>query len=354
VHRTGYLDGIDAALEHAAREVLARAPRPPRDRNLFTSNTLFGEPGIYPDGSAMTPASGAPMAESAVRDELHQLGGHHVLTSFDEPRLSESVPDPTIRAALVALHGTVGEPVVNAFPTGTTAAQLVWGTPSSPGRVVGPAGEDPDVRTVNERYRAEHFALLSGSLVHDLLWTPETSGHAAEALLHALVAIVHLQLVARLPRLARLGSELARRQNSLVITLLNSREPGSARISLIAPDGPGTIPGGAPAMQTPDFWSIPFAPPRENAAPPLLAGVLDRLVASDVARPDPLQFDDRLAEWIDAHHDERWLPLADHVRVAVTLGLVDASDIAGVAGVDTSRVVEELADPRSGDSGASH
>src|SRR2546430_23711 len=71
-------------------------------------------------------------------------------------------------------------------------------------------------------------------------------------------ALVHLRLAPLAPALARLGTKLTRRQNTLTFTQLNSRIPGSANISVRAPDGPGTIPGGALSMQTPDFWSIPF------------------------------------------------------------------------------------------------
>src|SRR6185503_13464792 len=51
------------------RELLARDPCPPRNPNLFTSNTLFGEPGIYPGGTPMEPAAGSPMSDDRVRDE---------------------------------------------------------------------------------------------------------------------------------------------------------------------------------------------------------------------------------------------------------------------------------------------
>ena len=103
--------------------------------------------------------------------------------------------------------------------------------------------------------------------MHDLLWSGPGAGHAEETLLHALGAYVHAQLLARDADLADLGTELARRQNSLTITLLNSRRPGAAAITLVAPDGPGTIPGGAPQMQTPDFWCVPFAPLAADGAP---------------------------------------------------------------------------------------
>ena len=151
---------------------------------------------------------------------------------------------------MVQLVGTAGEPVFEAWCAGrTTVHRLAYGTPTAPGRVVGP--DAAGARVVNERYRAEDPRLLLPSIVHDLLWSGPGAGHAEETLLHALGAYVHAQLLARDPALADLGTELARRQNSLTITLLNSRVPGSATITLVAPDGPGTIPGGAPQMQTP-------------------------------------------------------------------------------------------------------
>ncbi len=145
---------------------------------------------------------------------------------------------------------------------------------------------------MNERYRAEVPTLLAGSLAHDLLWSGPGAGQYEEVVLHALVALVHLQLLARTPALAHTGTELARRQNSLAITLVNSRHPGSADIAVRAPDGPGTIPGGAPAMQTPDFWSIPFVSgtPVAAGAPALLGEVLAR--ATGATPPSPLRYDD--------------------------------------------------------------
>jgi hypothetical protein len=149
-------------LEVAARAVLARPPRPPRDIDLFSSNTLFGQPGIYPEGSPMVPA-----APGATSDEVG-----------DEDRIA---------AALAALAATVaGGVVARAFPTGTTGRSLRFGEPASPGRVVGPAGGDPDDRVINERYRDEDPMLLAPSLAHDLLWSPTTTGHAAETVLHAI------------------------------------------------------------------------------------------------------------------------------------------------------------------------
>jgi hypothetical protein len=133
---------------------------------------------------------------------------------------------------------------------------------------------------------------------------------------------VHIQLIARDPKLADLGSELTRRQNSLAITLLNSRHPDDHRISLVAPDGPGTIPGGAPDLQSPDFWSIPFAPPGDADAPAPLVDVLGA-IAPGVPTPDPLRFTSALAAWVDEH--AAWLTPDEQLRAARALGLLDSS-----------------------------
>ncbi len=111
---------------------------------------------------------------------------------------------------------------------------------------------------------------------------------------------MHAQLLARDPALAG-TTELARRQSSITITLLNSRRPGSARITLVAPDGPGTIPGGAPAMETPDFWSVPFGPAAADGAavPDVVRAVLAAAAGGGVVVPE--HYDDGLGAWCSDH-----------------------------------------------------
>jgi hypothetical protein len=312
----------------ALTAVLASAPRPPSDFDLFSSNVLFGEPGIYPQGSPMVPAAGAAPSAAEAVDALAELGIADTHVRLSDSSLVERAPDVGVRAALLALTVTVAAPLLSAFVDGDTLVQSVrYGEPSSPRRIVGPptgAGSTTPERVVNVRYRAEQPALLAGSLAHDLLWNPEHAGEYEEATLHALCAMVHVQLLARAPHLARTGTELARRQNSLAITLLNSRHPGSADIALVAPDGPGTIPGGASSMQTPDFWSIPFVsgPPQASDAPALFRAVLARL-APGATPPSPLRYDDGLGAWLSTHLGREWLPLDAQLRAAVALGMLD-------------------------------
>jgi hypothetical protein len=306
------------------RAELAAPPRPPVDPDRFSSNVLFGEPGIYPQGSPMIPASGEAPDESAAVAALEAVGVADAVALMTHAELRRRAPHPGPRAGLVALTVTVGAPMFEAFLAGATPVRsLGSGVPASPGRIVGPtAGGDPADRVVNERYRAEHPALLAGSLVHDLLWSGEGAQQYEEVTLHALCALVHAQLLARAPFLAISGTELARRQNSLAVTLLNSRHPGSAELSVRAPDGPGTIPGGAAQMQTPDFWSIPFVggPPVATDAPPSLGTVL-RLVVGGEPPPPPLRYDDALGVWWSERGMRGALSLDAQWRASCALGL---------------------------------
>lgn len=247
---------------------LAAPPQPPVDISRFSSTPLFGQPGIYPDGRPMEPATG------------HRHS------------------DASIEQVMVELVGTVAEPVFGAWTEGLTpVTRLTYGEPASAGRVVGPAATGT-ARVVNDRYQCEDARLLLPSIVHDLLWSGPGAGHAEETVLHALGGYTHAQLLARDPALATAGTELARRQNSITITLLNSRQPGSPTVTLIAPEGPGTIPGGAPGMQTVDFWSVPFAS-RDADGATMSSLVRDLLAAAarvDITRV-PETFDDALGHW---------------------------------------------------------
>ena len=326
-------DASDASPRTGALiELLAAPPRPPTYPNLFSSNELFGEPGIYPDGTPMEPATGAGVTVDAAVAALEAVGIEHAAARLADDALVARAPDPGSRAGLVALSVTVAAPVLEAFVAGATPVDTVGlGATASPGRIVGPATDDGSSahRVVNERYRAEVPTLLSGSLAHDLLWSGPGAGQYEEVVLHALVALVHLQLLARAPALARTGTELGRRQNSLAITLLNSRHPGSADIAVKAPDGPGTIPGGAPNMQTPDFWSIPFVSgtPVASDAPALLRAVLHR--ATDATPPSPVRYDDALGDWWSEHGTRGALDHAAQWRAAVALGLLDEDRASG-------------------------
>lgn len=305
---------------HRVRARLAAAPRRPDDVSRFT-------PDLYPDGPPLVPAAGDPPDADAAVVALDAAGVPGAAERFADPRLVARAPDPEVRAGLVALAGTVAAPVLDAFAAGALAVDRVVRAPlTAPGRVVGPvAGEAWSTRAVNDRYRAEHPVLLAPSLAHDLLWNPAGAGKVEETLLHAVAAMVHVERIAAAPALADLRTELARRQHSLAITLLLSRHRGSADVCLVAPDGAGTLPGGAPALATPDFWSVPFGT-GESAdpdAPAVLAAVLARAFGADAPVPRPLRYDAAVVALCTLPLASTWCPAPARLGAAVALGLVD-------------------------------
>jgi hypothetical protein len=250
------------------------------------------------------------------------------LERFHDSRVIERLPDAPVRAGFLTLTGTLGDLVIEPFLSGELpVVGFSYGVIADATRVVGPAADPGELgtrwRVVNERYRHEPFPLLAGSLMHDLLHHEPAVSDAEETLLHALLAAVHLQVISRSPGVAG-TTELARRQNSLALSLLCSRQPGEPEIRIVASDGLGTIPGGSPSMQTPDFWSIPFAPDLPEPRPPtlVLREVLDALLGTVAGADRPVVVDEQVAEMLDAVVLSRELRPHELVAAAAALTLL--------------------------------
>jgi hypothetical protein len=319
-----------------AEQLLRSAPTTPTDPSAFSAGTLFGQPGIYPDGPPMLPASGPELDPAGARDILSGLLAPEqaaaALERFDDGELIARVPDPQVRSALLLLSGSPAEPELEAFLRGDTPViRLGTGPTVGAGRVVGPAADDTDParRVLNERYRAEHPAVVAPSLAHALCHHGDEASNSEEATLHGVLAAVHSWLIAWSPEVAALRTELARRQASLTITLLNARSPGSDRASIRCPDGPGTIPGGDPSLQCPDLWSIPFTSRSVETCdlfvPPPVRESLARLAAG-TAPPVPDRYDDRLGAWLTDHLGAgAWFGNEVRARAGLALGLFGAA-----------------------------
>lgn len=320
-----------------ADAALREPPGEPVDPGAFSSNTLFGQPGIYPQGPEMVPASGPPLDVEASREVLRRsVGPGHVaraLDRFESSELCERVPDPQVRAALVLLGDGPAAPVLDAFlDDATPVLRLGVGRTVGEGRVIGTEIDDPDParRVLDERYAAEHPGVIAPSLAHAICHHDEMASNAEEATLHGVLAATHTWLLAGDPQLGGLRTELARRQASLTISLLNARSPGSSAASIRCPDGPGTIPGGNPALQGPDLWGIPFTSrPAEDCdlfVPHPVRESLARLAAS-TAPQVPDRYGEHLGEWLSAHMGQgAWFGPVVRLTAGRALGLLPNAD----------------------------
>ena len=317
-----------------AEQVLSLAPSTPSDLGLFSSNTLFGQPGIYPDGPPMQPAVGAPLNEqqaaATLADLLQSEIAGEMIKLFADPELQARVPDPSVRAALLLLSGGPAQAMLEAFLQGETEVlRLGVGIPDGEGRVIGFEVEESDQsrRVLNTRYESEHPAFIAPSLAHALCHHGDRASNAEEATLHGILGAVHAWLLASNPSLSAARTELSRRQASLTITLLNARSPGSWLASVRCPEGPGTIPEGNPILQCPDLWSIPFTSRADSDCDLSLPVPVQQALAclaSESAAAVPEHYSDSLGEWLTANLGRgRFFGAVPRAQAGWALGLLN-------------------------------
>jgi len=293
---------------------------PPTRPELFT-------PDLYPAGPPLEPAKAPGPTGPQLLGDLALISGEHRADGpmhwHVDDRLIAKVPDVSARAGVAALAATIGQPLLEWLVADDCPIEsIAWGDPGGD-RIAGiaqPAGR-PTHRVLNQRYRHEHPFLATGSLLHQLCWNPDADNHPQEVLLHALLAVAHVQLLELLPSLVG-TTELARRQQSLVLSLLCSRPAGRDEVRIIAPDGEGTIPGGAPSMQTPDLWSIPFAMGEDPVDAPSQVTLVVAPWLSSTAVTIASAYDRGLVQAVDAEAVDTWLP-RDLVRRVLAALSVD-------------------------------
>ena len=211
-----------ASATQLANFVLALPQRKPCDVTLFTSRFDARTPPVpafYPDGSVMKPAASPVPTEASVRIQLieHFDGSTlkpSALALFDRPDLKAKLPDPTLRAALASLRGTIAEPVIGNFLSRSysVAPRFCNCLPNKLG--IAAATDSGRVIFFNARYQYEHFAAFSGILAHEILHQfPTSATPAEEVLLNTMTALVAMQILNRQPELARMGTELTRYMN---------------------------------------------------------------------------------------------------------------------------------------------
>jgi hypothetical protein len=340
-----------ASATQLANFLLALPQRKPCDVNRFTSKFFDGQIGLYPEGRPMreVPRTAAP-TEGQVRPRLvaflaGSTGGATALRLFDGVELKAKVPDPTLRASLVSLHGTAAEPVIGFFLRTAYAAPPRFG--GLPVTTIGKSASLGSPRKqqviLNVRFQGDHFALLSGIFAHEILHHDDTPNIAEEVLLNALTAIVQTQLLARHPELAMLDTELSRNMNDYVLEFANSRLRGSPRSAILAPGGKGVAPGST--KNVPDFWTffsrqytgqIRGGVPDALPAPPVFVTVLRRLLGPGTA---PKAIFDRATAERFARMSDTWMAPFDRLRVSLLLGLVSMEEIVKYTGLKRPKAV---------------
>jgi hypothetical protein len=341
-----------ASATELANFLLALPQRKPCDVNLFTSRYQAADtvtPGFYPEGAPMAPAAGVALTEARVRSQLKSLlkgsaGAASAMALFDSPRVRARVPDAPLRGALALARMTVAQPVVDWFVSSSDVIVRYGGAPLGVVAAVGPGQI-----VFNRRHAADHFALQSATLTHEILHlVPDQRtlpSPTEEVILHAVGATVHLQLLARRPELATVGTELARQRNDEALIFVNSRIPGSSKSAIIAPGGRGTALGSAKSRRDLYEHASQFnlngraANPGDSAvAPAPFAQLLRKLLERGVKVPKPLTYSKKTALLFSRMNDS-WLSPVDRLRASVLLRLVSMEEITAYTGLSRQKAI---------------
>jgi hypothetical protein len=331
--------------DERARRILAEErPFAPTDRDLFHS---FEHPD-WADAAPIEFAAGPALSDEETRDALRSFLERRFpcapgrvrdgLAVYDDPQARQKAPEPTLRAALAALTGTLGEPAIGflLYQTPVTLIHFgayVWPGEGVPDRVAGVYGlSDGTQQIVVDRHlRFAPFAALSALLFHEALHTgvdDDTAGLPEETVANALEALVYMEMLLTEPALAALPDDLTRTVNNpLAVARLNSGPAASDRITLFVPGSEINIDPLAvePLTEFYEYYAYysahadPDFRDRVTEGNLLLREVLAALAEPGQAPPDDADFDQETLEFVD--QNQAALSPAELVAVACILKL---------------------------------
>lgn len=242
-----------------ARSVLARdRPFALTDRDLF--HTF--ERREWADSAPLSLPQGPPPSEAETKEALRAFLRRRypcdpqrvldALAVLSDPLAREKIPEPTLRAALAALAGTIGQPAIGYVLAQVPVTRIHFGVyllhgEGFPGHFAGTYRyRDGTVEAViDRRYRALPFAALSALVLHETLHLAnddEGAGLPEESIASSFEALVYMEMLLTDPSLALLPDELTRfNSNHLALVRLNSAPHGSDRLTLFVPDGSDSI-----------------------------------------------------------------------------------------------------------------
>jgi hypothetical protein len=302
-------------------------PFAPTNRDLFYTNDNPDWADVAPLARARGPAPSEAETRAALRALLERRFScapervQQALALYGNPIALEKLPDPTLRAALVALSGTVAEPAIEFLLYQTPVRRVEFGIFVNtdiglPERVGGTytAPDGTSFIEIDRHYRYLPFAAISPLLAHELLHTgvdDDTAGMAEETVASAVEALVYMEMLLVDPTLAHLPDSLTRTSNNHVaLVRLNSGPAGTNRLTLFVP---GSAVGIDPLAVEPltefNAYYATFSAPddpewreRETAGNWLLWRILERLAEPGSTPPaDGARFDAATLAFVDAN-----------------------------------------------------
>lgn len=328
-------DNLQLFDDAEASEILAtQRPFAPANRDLFFSYEDAGWVDVAPLQDAGGPAPTGQETKEALRAFLElrfPCSPRRVLDGlavYTNPIARQKIPDPTLRAALAALTGTLGEPAIDYLLYWAPVTSVHFGVvlfrgegfPQGwPATVYSPVAGTSEI-VFDGRFRFNPFASFSPLLFHESLHVetfadqaagvlPDGAGLPEEATAVSLEALVYMQMLLTDPAIARLP-DLSTRDgsNHIALVRLNSGVVGTDRLNLFVPDSDVDIDPTTPVSLTEfyEFYARAYDDPddaqwreRETFGNSLLAAVLSALAEPGHTPPAHPDFDRATLEFVD-------------------------------------------------------
>jgi hypothetical protein len=260
------------------------------------------------------------------------------LAVYTDPIARLKVPDPTLRAALASLVGTVGQSGIPWLLTGPPILSIEFGLylldkEVAPRRFAGSFhyADGSSQAVIDGRYRGLPFGAFAGLVFHELLHLAadeDGAGYAEETVASSLEALVYMETLLVDPALALLPDQLTRfNNNHIALARLNSGPRGSEHLTLFVPDGTASIDplASEPITQFADYYARFSAPDDagwatlETEGNQLLRSTLSRLAEDHHEPPSDAAFDGDTLAFVD--QNQAVLSPTELYRIACILRL---------------------------------
>jgi hypothetical protein len=230
----GFMTACNEAdpVPNPTRSLLENRPLAARDLNLFsTAAYTLSIPMAAASGPVLTNAEARPLLEAYLGEG--NLAVATGLALYDDPVLMEKVASPALRAGLIGLLGTAGEPAIDFILHARTAAGLpvvariafataAWGG-THPLPALIQVNEQKQLTILfNPAFKAESPFLFTSLLAHEALHSDALASDYEEIVAQAIETAIYLEQLALHGDLAKSGTEMARRLNTSALVRLNS------------------------------------------------------------------------------------------------------------------------------------
>jgi hypothetical protein len=330
-------DSLELFDDDKASELLAtERPFALADRDLFF--TL--ERADWSDVAPIHDPKGPGLSEQETKQQLRGLLERRFpcspsrvldgLAVYTNSIARQKIPDPTLRAALAALTGTLGEPAIDYLLYQVPVATIHFGVVIYPGESF-PQGTPATAFSVpsgmmeivfDGHFRHNPFGTFSALLFHEALHIefaasgkqakakPDGVGLPEEATAVALESLVYIQMILTDPTLALLPDALTRTvSNRMALVRLNSGVMGTDQLNVFLPGSKVNIDPIAvePLTEFYEFYArAEFGGPgddswreRKTRGNPLLTAALKTLAEPGHTPPDRPDFDRATLDFID-------------------------------------------------------